>query len=101
MLNVTQQTAIVFKHKVNEKSLDDVISCLTPEILIRGYDVPSISVIPQLHCDSVDEDYMPQVSLSDKQLHDAFEQLRLVKNKFYPRQMLVGGEGEFRASFPV
>jgi hypothetical protein len=56
---------------------DDSLGVITPELLIRGYDVPCISVIPQLDCEIADS-----FGRADQgSLYEALSKLRTVKSR--------------------
>ena len=58
---------------------DDNIGVLTPELLLKGYDVPSLSIIPQL--DDCDDFFTNQPSVSE--LYRDFKDLRSCRQKLY------------------
>ena len=59
--------------------LSSYMTVLTPEILIKGYDVPSLSILPQMDCE--DRDFSTDIDPNRKQLFDSFEALRASKLK--------------------
>ena len=72
---------IAFKNTLSDGSIDTDISCITPEKLLNGYDVPCIAVIPPLHGEADNSLYEPLTTQSHKKLYDAFKNLKVVKDK--------------------
>lgn len=84
---------LVNKRPVAYKSLlsdsgnnDDSVTVITPELLVKGYDVPTISIVPQL-----DEDLGDSHSCVNDSLFDSLSKLRSVKsrlNEVYHRDFI-------------
>ena len=72
---------IAFKNAVNGNSGDSTISSLTPELLLKAYDVPCVSVIPYSVGEGLNDVYEPDINVTDSNLFNRFEELRKVKNK--------------------
>ena len=72
---------IALKNSVTDNSTDFSVSPLTPEVLLRGYDVPSILVVPHIHGEDARDNYDPTTPQTEAQLFEAFNDLRRVRNK--------------------
>ena len=57
---------IAFKSTLSDGSTDTDISCITPEKLLSGYDIPSIAVIPHLHGEADDSSYDHLNTITEK-----------------------------------
>lgn len=62
------------------------LGVITPEMLLTGYDVPSLSIIPLMHSTSEDSDYQPIVNPGKEDLLNSLKNLKNAKaelNKLY------------------
>ena len=71
---------IAFKNFLTNTLNDPDVPPLTPEMLIRGYEVPAISIIPYLHAEGIEDSFCPDIPRSDRQMYESFNELRKVKN---------------------
>ena len=88
---LTNKRPIAFKETLQDSSC--VSYPLTPEILVHGYEIPSICVVPQLHAEStVESEYLdPNYSDGESRLYESFTSLRLAKarlSEFYYDEFL-------------
>lgn len=79
---------IAFKTALTKWNKDDcVIAPLTPEMILHGYEIPSINIIPQLSNETIDENdnaWEQTDEVLDKnsqKIFQRYEQLKRVKNK--------------------
>jgi hypothetical protein len=77
---------IAFKASLRQKPGFDSDWSVTPEMLVKGYDVPCISIIPHLHCedsDLGDPSFVAPMdrSLQSELLFQRFERLKNVKER--------------------
>jgi len=66
---------VALKASVRDSDVNCDSFALTPEMVVRGYEVPSLSVIPHLN-EECSDSYSPYVRTSDKALFDVFSSLR-------------------------
>ena len=80
VMMLTNKRPLSFHRATDEPSSD--IFPLTPEMLLRGYEVPCISVVPHLFCesDSLDIPYSEVIG-SEKILIETFKNLRAVRKR--------------------
>ena len=71
---------VAFKNLLTSPNNDQDAPHLTPEVLIHGYEVPAISIIPYLHADGIDDTFCPDLTRSERQMYNSFNELRRVKN---------------------
>jgi hypothetical protein len=77
---------VAYKQCLIDPKDDPSLGVITPELLLKGYDVPSLSMIPQLNLDLKDPDYVSNLNPSKAMLFESFENLRKSKselNKLY------------------
>ena len=82
---------IAMKNSVANDDADLNISPLTPEMLLYGYEVPAISIIPHLYGEGIEDSFCQNVPYSEKRLYEAFNSLRKVKNnltELYSKEFL-------------
>ena len=77
--NLINKRPIGFKDGLRASPMEDVPTAITPEMLILGYDTPSINVIPQLQPTSDDEDLSP--NYGEENVNKHFQKLRLTKER--------------------
>ena len=74
---------IAFKSALNNDFQDEVPVPLTPELIVKGYDVPCISIVPQLNSSDEDDswEYSDEM-LNDKQkyIFSQFQKLKKVRS---------------------
>jgi len=59
---------------------------LTPEMIVKGYEVPSVSIIPHLDSDcSPENNFSPDRTTSEKELYDSFSCLRKARDDLHER----------------
>lgn len=58
-VHLSNRRPIAFKEALRENSCDDVPDPITPELLIRGYNLMSVNVIPDLQSIPDDPDWVP------------------------------------------
>lgn len=70
---------IAFSNSLNKLDPELSISVLTPEIIMNGREIPCFSILPQLHSESVDTDFI----LEDRQkvIIDRYKKLCKVRRK--------------------
>ena len=66
---------IVYKGKLSNVYMD--MGVITPETLLHGYDVPSLSIVPQM--DSEDRDFASEILPNENKLYDSLDNLRKSK----------------------
>jgi len=68
--------------KSSVRDSDCEFDVITPEMVVRGYDVPSLAIIPQLDSELIDDEpYDPNCIASSKSLFESFSALRSVRHK--------------------
>ena len=74
---------IAFKPLLIDPNTDISKLALTPEMLIKGYEVPSIAIVPQLHSrdSDTDGDYINNQTRTNDDLYTVFESLREVRRR--------------------
>ena len=72
---------IAYKNILTNPDSDPSVIVITPEMLLKGYDVPSIAIIPQLTEGSDDESYNPNVNPTNERVYSYFRKLNKVKAK--------------------
>ena len=71
---------IAFKNSLSNNMTDQSVSPITPELLLHGYEIPSISIIPHLYSEDQHESFGPERTRSDQILYEAFDDLKKVKH---------------------
>ena len=92
--HLVNKRPIACKSLAVDSRSDTSLEVLTPEMLVKGYDVPSIAVVPHLCSEIKDSDPIERGSLSYKneELFQSYEKMRNVKfelNRLYYDQFLV------------
>jgi hypothetical protein len=74
---------ISFKRSLSAVDVDPVVSVITPEMLVRGYDIPSVAIVPHLQIENLPaDDYLWTVDndTRSEELYKRFEKLKKVKS---------------------
>ena len=82
---------ICYKDSLREASEDPSIPIITPELLLKGYEVDFLSVIPQLSDTFDDKDYVPYPTKNKEDLFESFKKLQTCKtelNKLYYNEFI-------------
>ena len=73
---------VVHKFAVDSPSGNNKLDAITPEMLVYGYEIPSLAVVPHLFEDiSAEECSYMRVALSDINLFETFKDLRSVQER--------------------
>ena len=80
VVHLINKRPIGFKDGLRSSRIEDVPHAITPEMLILGHDTPTVSVIPQLHPKTADEDESPDYG-RESGIKDEYEKLRSVREK--------------------
>lgn len=81
---------IAFKESLHDSINNEAIDAITPEILVRGYDVPSVNIIPQLQ--SVPDDWVLDEN-STKIIQNSYQKLQKCRDRLrelYHSEFLAG-----------
>ena len=73
---------IGFKENIINPLVDETVSFLTPEMLLKGYDVPSMLVIPHLYTEDCEEFIDKSYSVKCDTMFDYFYKLKGVRSRF-------------------
>ena len=74
---------LCFKHLLASDHLnEDTLEPLTPEIIIKGYEVPCVNVIPELH-GNLDDWNKGDQNLCNSRLRDKFVKLKKVRSNLH------------------
>ena len=76
VIHLCNRRPIAFKHALRDSEDSDLPEILTPELLIRGYELTSLNIVPELQSTPVGEDFFPS-----EPTHRDFEQLAKVRSK--------------------
>ena len=71
---IINKRPIAYKRLLCGSTVDPSVSVLTPEMLLKGYEVPSLSIIPELHSENLSSEDSPY----ERDLYDHYEKLRVV-----------------------
>ena len=85
--NLINKRPVGFKEELHAMAQDELPFCITPEMLIRGVDCPTLNIIPQLQ--SVEAEFEPG---QGNDLSSAYEKLKRVREKMidvYHRDFMV------------
>ena len=74
-VSLINKRPVGFKQKLCSLSPDEVPTSITPEMLLRGFDCPTVNLIPNLQ--STDDDYSPD---SESSINSEYEKLCKVRN---------------------
>lgn len=77
-VHLVNRRPIALKEVLRENSVRDIPEAITPEVLIRGYDLPSMNVIPELQ--SINEEWSPSNNSQDM-IRIRYEKLKKVQKK--------------------
>jgi len=75
--SLVNKRPIAFKEAAREDEVSPCVTAITPEMLIHGYSLPSLNVIPGLQPIPDDPDYVPY---SNSSIVDRFDKLRKVRS---------------------
>ena len=78
VVHLVNRRPVAFKNALRDKVGQDIPEPITPEVLIHGYDLISVNVIPSLHIEE-EPDWRPVGNLSTALKHD-YEQLKRVRH---------------------
>ena len=100
VIHIINRRPIAFQESLRESQQQlDFPDPITPEQLLRGYDVVSVDIIPQLDQDNTDPSYIPggcpdrttTIKENFNQLHEASERLREVYHREYLQTLFCQG----------
>ena len=78
-VDLLNKRPVAFKESLRSLPHDQVPFCITPEMLIKGYETCTLNVIPQIQtCNFDDPDYSP---ISSPSISENFKQICKVKSK--------------------
>lgn len=79
VVHLINRRPVAFKEALRDCSGDDVPSPITPECLVKGYDLVSVNVIPELHVEHDDEEW--KLESPQDRVRTAYTQLQNVRRK--------------------
>lgn len=92
VIHLANRRPVAFKHALRDSNVNDYIpSPITPEILIKGFELPSINIIPHLQCkDESDPSWDPNVEPVDiiRSNYDKLIKARKVLSELYHSEFL-------------
>jgi len=82
---------VALKSAVRDPSIDCDSFAITPEMVVRGYEVPSVAVIPHLNSElDPSDNFVPDCNPNDRKIFESFGTLRSVRDRLCEQYM-----GEF------
>ena len=79
IIDLVNKRPIAFKESLRSLPQDEIPFCITPEILVKGYETCSLSIIPELQYQNLDDpDFCPDAS--SEQIIHKYEKLLKVKS---------------------
>ena len=81
-IHLANRRPIAFKESLRTDNADDIISPITPEMLLKGYELASLNIIPHLQSapEKIQKDVVVNKTPSDH-IRKSFEKLRIARNR--------------------
>ena len=79
-MHLVNRRPIAFKEALRDSKLDCVPEPITPEHLLRGYELTSLNLIPDLHASSSDSDWQLDINRSSS-IRDSYSKLSKVRTE--------------------
>jgi len=77
---------VALKSSIRNSDVDCDAHAMTPEMIVKGYEVPNLLIIPHLNSDMAPgENYCPNTAVSERELFDSFSSLRKVRDNLHER----------------
>ena len=78
-VHLINKRPVAFKDGLRDTSIDNVEDPITPECLLKGYDLVSVNIIPDLQKSPEDPDYLPGGNVEN--VRDNYFKLRQARNR--------------------
>lgn len=67
-ISIVNKRPIVLKEMLRDSSIDSPPSTVTPEIIVKGYELPVLNIIPEMNSNCIDPDWYNSIESSDNVL---------------------------------
>ena len=81
VVNLVNKRPVAFQEVCRENEDENLPSPITPELLIHGYNLPTVNCVPALHSEETELDCDWNCSDATKKVRERFNKLRKVRKK--------------------
>ena len=79
-IDLINKRPIAFKESLRTLGPNELPFCITPEILMRGYETVTLNIIPQMQCSNIDDEGDPDFEPYSNNIVQGYERLLKVKS---------------------
>lgn len=75
-ISIVNKRPIAFKEALRDKDFEDAPQAITPEMLVHGFDIPVVNVIPEMQSEPVDPEWQGDVVDNVKKKYSQLKKVR-------------------------